>query len=38
MKVTTKKTGSRVVRWFRRFNQKKTYRHRWYDVENCGLH
>ena len=38
MKVTTKKVGSHVVRWFRRLNQEKTYRYRWYEVDNCGLH
>ena len=36
MKVTTKKAGSRIIRWFSRPSQKKTYR--WYEVENCGLH
>jgi hypothetical protein len=38
MKLTTKNTGSRLVRWFSRLNQEKKNRGRWYEVENCCMH
>jgi hypothetical protein len=34
--TTTKKSGSKVVRWFRQATQKKTP-YRWYEVEHCGM-
>lgn len=37
MKVSTKKIGSRLVRWFTRLTEHNKPRGRWYDTDNCGM-